>query len=150
MGQHAGTRSKTQKKIGLGVGQHAGIVGQHEQEWWVIMDRNLHLTGLFALLNEQASGKSVLIVGHSNAVLETIEAFGGERPVKLLTDDDYDYLFKIELEVSKPTVVRFYHFGQYHRGGTATMNVNSCDVDPPFLHDDPPKVGIKRKNLSWL
>ena len=42
MGQHAGTRSKTQKKIGLGVGQHAGIVGQHEQEWWVNMDRNLH------------------------------------------------------------------------------------------------------------
>lgn len=80
-----------------------------------------NLTGLFAVLNEQASGKSVLIVGHSNTVLETIEAFGGERPVKLLTDDDYDYLFKIELEVSKPTVVRFYHFGQYHRGGTATM-----------------------------
>ena len=41
VGQHAGTRSKTQKKIGLGVGQHAGIVGQHEQEWWVNMDRNL-------------------------------------------------------------------------------------------------------------
>jgi hypothetical protein len=32
------------KKIGLGVGQHAGIVGQHEQEWWVNMDRNLQLT----------------------------------------------------------------------------------------------------------
>jgi addiction module HigA family antidote len=30
------------------------------------------------------------------------------------------------------------------------FGVNSCDVDPPFLHDDPPKVGIKRKNLSWL
>jgi hypothetical protein len=24
------------------VGHHAGIVGQHEQEWWVNMDRNLH------------------------------------------------------------------------------------------------------------
>ena len=33
---------------------------------------------------------------------------------------------------------------------TTDMAVNSCDVDPPFLHDDPPKVGIKRKNLSWL
>ena len=43
VGQHAGTRSKTQKKIGLGVGQHAGIVGQHEQEWWVNMGRNLQL-----------------------------------------------------------------------------------------------------------
>jgi hypothetical protein len=34
--------------------------------------------------------------------------------------------------------------------GNRALAVNSCDVDPPFLHDDPPKVGIKRKNLSWL
>jgi hypothetical protein len=41
--------------------------------------------------------------------------------VTLLTDDDYDYIFKLEIEVGKPAVVSFYHFGQYHRGGTATM-----------------------------
>jgi hypothetical protein len=35
--------AKPQKTIGLGVGQHAGIVGQHEQEWWVNMDRNLQI-----------------------------------------------------------------------------------------------------------
>lgn len=80
-----------------------------------------NLTGLLEVLNQQVKGKSVLIVGHSNTVLETIEAFGGKRPVTLLTDDDYDYIFKIELEASKPAVVSFYHFGQYHRGGTATM-----------------------------
>jgi len=38
--------------------------------------------------------------------------------------------------------------GQTHKD--TDMSVNSCDVDPPFLHDDPPKVVIKRKNLSWL
>jgi len=80
-----------------------------------------NLTGLLDLITQQANGKSVLIVGHSNTVLETIEALGGKRPVTLLTDDDYDYIFKIELEASKPAVVNFYHFGQYHRGGTATM-----------------------------
>lgn len=80
-----------------------------------------NLTGLLEVLNQQVKGKSVLIVGHSNTVLETIEALGGKRPVTLLTDDDYDYIFKIELEASKSAVVSFYHFGQYHRGGTTTM-----------------------------
>ena len=80
-----------------------------------------NLTGLLDLIMQNANGKSVLIVGHSNTVLETIEALGGKRPVTLLTDDDYDYIFKIELEAGKPAVVSFYHFGQYHRGGTATM-----------------------------
>ena len=80
-----------------------------------------NLTGLLDLITQNANGKSVLIVGHSNTVLETIEALGGKRPVPLLTDDDYDYIFKIELEASKSAVVSFYHFGQVHRGGTATM-----------------------------
>ena len=81
-----------------------------------------NLTGLLDLITQNANGKSVLIVGHSNTVLETIEALGGKRPLMLLTDDDYDYIFKIELEASKPAVVSFYHFGQYHRGGTAAMH----------------------------
>lgn len=81
-----------------------------------------NLTGLLDLITQNANGKSVLIVGHSNTVLETIEALGGKRPVTLLTDDDYDYIFKIELEASKPAVVSYYHFGQVHRGGTATMH----------------------------
>jgi broad specificity phosphatase PhoE len=81
-----------------------------------------NLTGLLDLITQNANGKSVLIVGHSNTVLETIEALGGKRPLMLLTDDDYDYIFKIELEASKPAVVSFFHFGQVHRGGTATMH----------------------------
>ena len=80
-----------------------------------------NLTGLLEVFNQQVKGKSVLIVGHSNTVLETIEAFGGKRPVTLLTDDDYDYIFKVEIEAGKLAVVSFYHFGQVHRGGTATM-----------------------------
>jgi len=80
-----------------------------------------NLTGILDLITQHANGKSVLIVGHSNTVLETIEALGGKRPVAQLTDDDYDYLFKIELEVGKPAVVGLFHFGQYHRGVTATM-----------------------------
>ena len=79
------------------------------------------LSGLRDVLYQQANGKSALIIGLSNTVLETIEALGGARPVTQLSDDDYDYLFKVELEVGKSAMVSFYHFGQYHRGGTATM-----------------------------
>jgi hypothetical protein len=34
---------KTATNEKSGVGQHAGIMGQHEQEWWVNMRRNLHV-----------------------------------------------------------------------------------------------------------
>ena len=79
------------------------------------------LSGLRDVLYQQANGKSVLMVGHSNTVLETIEALGGARPVAQLSDDDYDYLFKVVLADGKPAKVRSFHFGQYHRGGNATM-----------------------------
>jgi len=39
VGQHAGITT-TSENI-FRVGQHAGMVGQHEQEWWVNMVRNL-------------------------------------------------------------------------------------------------------------
>jgi broad specificity phosphatase PhoE len=65
--------------------------------------------------------KSVLIVGHSNTVLEMIEALGGTRPLAQLSDDDYDYLFKVVLADGKPAQVSSFHFGQFHRGGNATM-----------------------------
>lgn len=73
-------------------------------------------------LLEKAKGKTVLLVGHSNTVLETIEALGGQRPVKALSDDDYDYIFKVEIENNKPVKVQAFQFGQSHRGGNATMH----------------------------
>ena len=79
---------------------------------------------LYALLDvvqKNTEGKSVLIVGHSNTVLETVEALGGARPVTQLSDDDYDYLFKVVLKDRKAVQVSYFHFGQYHRGGNATM-----------------------------
>jgi phosphohistidine phosphatase SixA len=79
------------------------------------------LSGLRDVLYQQANGKSALIIGHSNTVLETIEALGGARPVAQLSEDDYDYLFKVVLADGKPAKVRSFHFGQYHRGGNATM-----------------------------
>jgi broad specificity phosphatase PhoE len=60
-------------------------------------------------------GKKVLIVGHSNTVLETIEALGGKRPITALTDDDYDYIFKLTIDDAGKVKVEAAHFGAVHR-----------------------------------
>jgi broad specificity phosphatase PhoE len=62
-------------------------------------------------------GKKILIVGHSNTVLETIEALGGARPVAQLSDDDYDYIFKISLTAEGGVVTKADHYGAKHHVG---------------------------------
>jgi 2,3-bisphosphoglycerate-dependent phosphoglycerate mutase len=61
-------------------------------------------TALAKSLKDNAAGKKILIIGHSNTVLELIEAFGGKRPVDKLTDDDYDYLFSLTIKGDKVEV----------------------------------------------
>lgn len=61
-----------------------------------------------------AQGKKILIVGHSNTVLDVVEAFGAEKPVKELTDEDYDYIFVITVKGDKAEV-KAERFGKEHR-----------------------------------
>jgi 2,3-bisphosphoglycerate-dependent phosphoglycerate mutase len=60
-----------------------------------------------------AKGKNILIVGHSNTVLEIVEAFGAKKPVKELTDDDYDYLFEVTVKGDKADV-KVSRYGKEH------------------------------------
>ncbi|MBB2146239.1 histidine phosphatase family protein [Pedobacter sp. LMG 31464] len=60
-----------------------------------------------------ARGKNILIVGHSNTVLEIVEAFGAKKPVKELTDDDYDYLFEVTVKGDKADV-KVSRYGKEH------------------------------------
>lgn len=55
--------------------------------------------------------RTVLIVGHSNTVLETIEAFGGKRPVPVINEHEFNYLFKITLKENRDPVVETRHYG---------------------------------------
>ncbi|RYG19200.1 MAG: histidine phosphatase family protein [Chitinophagaceae bacterium] len=55
-------------------------------------------------LVRNAKGKKMLIIGHSNTVQEILMAFGAEKPVKDLTDDDYDYIFLLTLKGDKKEV----------------------------------------------
>ena len=76
------------------------------------------LKNLAGQVLQSSAHRSVLIVGHSNTVLETIEALGGKPPVKALTDEDYDYIFKLTI---KGGVVRTetYQYGEPHRNKNA-------------------------------
>lgn len=50
------------------------------------------------------SGKNVIIVGHSNTVLETLEAFGAKKPFDTIAEDDYVNLFHLTIEKDKATL----------------------------------------------
>jgi len=58
-------------------------------------------------------GKNVIIAGHSNTVLEIIEAFGGKKPKEELTDDDYDYIFELSVKGNKARV-KMDQYGRPH------------------------------------
>ncbi len=55
-------------------------------------------------LIKNAQGKKLLIIGHSNTVQEILVAFGATKPVKDLTDDDYDYIFMLTIKGDKRDV----------------------------------------------
>lgn len=40
----------------------------------------------------------VIIAGHSNTVLELVEAFGIKRPIPSISEDEYSYIFEITVE----------------------------------------------------
>ncbi len=61
-----------------------------------------------------AVGKKILIIGHSNTVLEIIESFGGVRPIKeLIEESDYDYIFALTIKGDK-VMVKVDHYGALH------------------------------------
>jgi len=59
-------------------------------------------------------GKTVIVAGHSNTVLEIIEAFGGKRPMEMLTDDDYDYIFRLTVKDDKAKVKKDQYGRPHH------------------------------------
>jgi 2,3-bisphosphoglycerate-dependent phosphoglycerate mutase len=66
---------------------------------------------------------TILVIGHSNTVLETIEAFGAKRPLAQLDDADYDYLFVLRKDKGQWTV-EVKQYGAAHRalaGQSKTM-----------------------------
>jgi broad specificity phosphatase PhoE len=61
---------------------------------------------------QENKGKKVLVVGHSNTVLETIEALGGKRPITSISDNEYDYFFTVKISVEGLVEVDFERYGE--------------------------------------
>jgi broad specificity phosphatase PhoE len=68
-----------------------------------------NMTDLVTTVKNQYSGKTVLIVGHSNTVLPMIRAFGGNTIVGEIKDTDYRYLFKLVISGEKTTTTELYY-----------------------------------------
>lgn len=62
------------------------------------------LGDLVDLVKKDYEGKNVLIVGHSNTILETVAAFGGEKPFDSVSEDIYDNLFRVTINGDKVAV----------------------------------------------
>ncbi|GAB3292568.1 histidine phosphatase family protein [Hymenobacter tenuis] len=55
------------------------------------------LPELAARIRQEYSGQTVVVVGHSNTILETAEALGATRPVPTVKDNEYDYLLEVKI-----------------------------------------------------
>jgi broad specificity phosphatase PhoE len=62
-------------------------------------------------LREQHRGQTVVVVGHSNTLLNLVDALGAPRPVPELTDADYDYLFEVTIPTQGAASARASHYG---------------------------------------
>lgn len=62
----------------------------------------------------QHKGGAVLIVGHSNNVLELVEAFGIKRPIDVVSDDVYDYVFNVTVHGNSIQLLTT-QYGKLHR-----------------------------------
>lgn len=65
-----------------------------------------------AIILKENKGKYALVVGHSNTVLEMIEALGAKRPISTIADQEYDYLFLVKIHANGKTKVKVMHYGQ--------------------------------------
>ena len=76
-----------------------------------IYDPFTDLKVLASKIKQTYLNRSVLMVGHSNTVLETIEAFGAKRPIPAISETEYNYLFKITLKENKDPEVEIKRYG---------------------------------------
>lgn len=77
-----------------------------------------------AMILKENKGKCALVIGHSNTILETIEAFGAKRPIPTIEDQEYDYLFLVTIRTNGKIKVKVMHYGKAnsHKEGAQMMH----------------------------
>jgi broad specificity phosphatase PhoE len=71
--------------------------------------KNLKTAAAAILKNN--TNKNILVIGHSNTVLEMIEAMGGKKPIKNIDDQDYNNLFLLVIAPNGDTEVKVMPYG---------------------------------------
>ena len=71
------------------------------------------LPALAARIRRDYPNQNVLVVGHSNTMLETVDALGAPRPVPAIADEAYDYLLEVRLptDPARPATAVAHHYG---------------------------------------
>ncbi len=69
------------------------------------------IADMAATLRSEHSGETVLVVGHSNTVPQTINALGA-GPMENLADDEYDWLFVVTLAANGSVSLMKLRYGQ--------------------------------------
>ena len=67
---------------------------------------------LVNLIKSSWQNKTILIVGHSNTVLEIAKGLGAHPPIQILRDDDYDFLFKVTIDKNGDSDLKITRFGK--------------------------------------
>ncbi|MCZ4224150.1 phosphoglycerate mutase family protein [Pedobacter rhodius] len=103
----AGDLARFLKKENIDVAFSTPYKRTHQTLDSLVIPKVINYNNIKALVDSvktSYTGKKIIIAGHSNTVLEIIEAFGGKRPRAELTDDDYDFIFHLTVKGDKAKV----------------------------------------------
>ena len=60
---------------------------------------------------KEYAGRTVVVVGHSDTLLPLLAALGIRSPVQEIKDNEYDYLFRVELRPGELARLKVEHYG---------------------------------------
>ncbi len=63
------------------------------------------------IIAQKYAGKTVIVAGHSNTLLDIIQTFGAPKPISAIADSKYDYIFKVTLRPGKKAKVETATYG---------------------------------------
>lgn len=67
--------------------------------------------GVAIMLYKEYAGRTVVVAGHSNTLLPLLTALGVTAPMKEIKDEEFDYLFKVELRPGQPARLAVSRYG---------------------------------------
>ena len=62
-------------------------------------------------LYKEYAGRTVVVVGHSNTLLPLLAALGVKAPMQEIKDEEFSYLFKVELREGQPAKLKVGQYG---------------------------------------